>query len=91
MGEFLGQPGFGTNVKNNSTKTKRQYDGQSIYTANKPINDFIDKGDQFYLDGLHKDHIEVFNSRGKFKFVLNLDGSLNRDKTAQAKGRRLPK
>ncbi|MDF7667823.1 hypothetical protein PT273_08225 [Orbaceae bacterium ESL0727] len=89
MGEFLGQSGFGSDVKDNSRKTSQQYQGQSIYTANKPIRDIIKKGDQFYLDGQHKDHIEVFDKRGNFRAVLNLDGTINEAKTKAAEGRKL--
>ncbi|CQI97849.1 Uncharacterised protein [Yersinia rohdei] len=75
-------------------KTSKLYQGQSVYLANKPVGDYIQKGDQFYLDAKHKDHIEVFDSTGtKVRAVLNLDGSFNDAKTkaAKAEGRRLPK
>lgn len=42
----------------------------------------IDKGDHLYLDAAHMDHLEVFDSRGRFKTVLNLDGSVNDQKVA---------
>ena len=51
-----------------------------------PVNK---KGDQLYLDGSHKDHIEVFDKRGKFKKVINLDGSVNDVKTKNALGRNI--
>jgi len=91
MGEFLKQPGFGNIVKDNTQKTNQQYQGQSIYKATDKIGDYIKKGDQFYLDGLHKDHIEVFDKRGNFRAVLNLDGSVNERKTqqAEAEGRKI--
>ncbi len=94
MSEFLKQPGFGSEIKEISKKTSKQYQGQSVYQANKPVGDYIQKGDQFYLDAKHKDHIEVFDSTGtKVRAVLNLDGSFNDAKTkaAKAEGRRLPK
>ncbi|MEB7586619.1 hypothetical protein NGC36_15205 [Serratia rubidaea] len=94
MGEFFKQPGFGSEIKEVSKKTSKQYQGQSVYKADKPIGDFIKRGDQFYLDAKHKDHIEVFDSTGtKVKAVLNLDGSYNKKKTEAAieEGRRLPK
>ncbi|MBO4125824.1 filamentous hemagglutinin [Streptococcus suis] len=31
------------------------------------------------MDGLHKDHLEVFDKRGKLKDILNLDGTSNLD------------
>ncbi len=91
MGEFLGQSGFGADVKNNSSKTSKQYQGQSIYNAKDDVGIYITKGDQFYLDGSHKNHLEVFDRRGNFKYVLNLDGSINPEKTKAAEGRKLPK
>jgi len=89
MGEFLKQPGFGSTVKDNTQKTNQQYQGQTIYKATDNIGDYIKKGDQFYLDGLHKDHIEVFDKRGNFKAVVNLDGTINKAKTDAALGREL--
>jgi filamentous hemagglutinin len=94
IGEFFKQSGFGSEIKELSKKTSKQYQGQAVYKANKSVGDYIKKGDQFYLDAKHKDHIEVFDSTGtKVKAVLNLDGSFNDAKTkaARAEGRRLPK
>ncbi|PDS21960.1 hypothetical protein B0A77_14655 [Flavobacterium branchiophilum] len=41
----------------------------------------LKKRDHYYLDNFHKDHVEVFDKNGNAKKVLNLDGSLNVDKT----------
>ncbi|MCT4701376.1 hemagglutinin repeat-containing protein [Enterobacteriaceae bacterium H20N1] len=89
MKEFLTQPGFGTQIKSATQKTSQIYQGQSVYKASNNIGTTIKKGDQFYLDGQHKNHLEVFDSKGNFKAVLNLDGSINRVKTEAAKGRKL--
>ncbi|WP_413741471.1 S-type pyocin domain-containing protein [Sodalis sp. RH15] len=93
MGEFFTQQGFGSQVKEFSVKTNQQYQGQNIYKANKDIGSHIADGDIFYLDGAHKNHLELFDSNRKIKLVLNLDGSINTRKTfeAQKEGRRLPK
>lgn len=90
---YAWQPGFGSQMKDNAQKTSQIFQGQSIYQAKKPVGDYIAKGDKHYLDGLHKDHIEVFDSKGKVKAVPNIDGSFNDAKTkaAKAKGQRLPK
>jgi len=48
------------------------------------FNNNIRKGDQFHLDGAHKNHLEVFDQRGHFVHVLNLDGTVNSVKTAKA-------
>ncbi|MDR9571771.1 filamentous hemagglutinin [Streptococcus sp. 27098_8_113] len=55
----------------------------------KKVDRNLRKGDYLYLDGLHMDHFEVFDKRGNFKSVLNLDGTLNTDKLLKAKGRKL--
>ena len=89
MKEFLSSPDFGRELAIASQKTPKIYDGQSAYQATKAIGDNIKRGDQVYLDGLHKDHLEVFDKAGRFKFVLNLDGSINDGKTRSAGQRRL--
>ncbi|QDU15103.1 hypothetical protein CA11_29230 [Gimesia maris] len=76
----------GATLKEASKKTNQRKQGQSVYKATDDIGDYIRDGDQFYLDNQHKNHIEVFDSRGKFRAVINLDGTLN---TERAKGRRI--
>jgi hypothetical protein len=91
MGNFF-KSGLGATLKSVSQKTSRQFDGQSIYKVNKKTdNPYLRKGDQYYLDGKHKDHLEVFDKNGNARAVLNLDGSLNEVKTARAlaEGRKL--
>ncbi|WP_232832402.1 DUF637 domain-containing protein [Photorhabdus sp. CRCIA-P01] len=89
MNEFLKQSGFGSQIKGNTQKTSKMYDGQSIYSAKSDIDKYIKKGDQIYLDGDHKNHLEIFDKRGNFRVVLNLDGSINDAKTKAAEGRKL--
>nr|WP_226888532.1 hemolysin BL-binding protein [Pectobacterium aquaticum] len=88
MNELLRQPGFGSEIKSSAQKSSQQYQGQSVYKATGDVGEYIKKGDQFYLDGQHKDHLEVFDKRGNFRAVLNLDGSLNEAKTKAAEGRK---
>ena len=83
MSEFF-DTRFGRKIKDSFRKTKKQYDEQSIYEVMKKIDRNLRKGDQLYLDGLHKDHLEVFDSQGKLKRVLNLDGIPNIEKRKQA-------
>ncbi|XBS68282.1 hypothetical protein ABK905_16080 [Acerihabitans sp. KWT182] len=93
MGEFFKQPGLGEKTKNGSQKTSKLCQGQTVYQATDYINENIQKGDQFYLDAQHKNHIEVFDKNNKISTVLNLDGSVNHEKWSKAKkeGRSLPK
>lgn len=89
MGAFLGTPGFGSDLDDASQKTRlTPIDGQSVYKATSDVG-AISKGDYFYLDGLHKDHLEVFDSRGKFRAVVNMDGTVNQSKTDAGQGRRI--
>ncbi|WP_241490108.1 hemagglutinin repeat-containing protein, partial [Pseudomonas syringae] len=87
MKDFFANTDFGKAISDVTKKTSKVYDGQAIYQAVERYGDFIKKGDQIYLDGLHKDHLEVFNKRDKATYVLNLDGSLNLEKTKEAAGR----
>lgn len=93
MNEFLNGEGFGRQLSDGLRKTPQQFQGQSIYKATDDIGSHIKSGDQLYLDGLHKNHLEVFDKRGNVRAVLNLDGTLNGPKTDAAKmaGRKLRK
>lgn len=84
MDQFFKGSDFGAEVKAGTKKAKIIYDGQTVYVAEREIGAQIKKGDQLYLDGRHKDHLEVFDKHGKFKSVLNLDGSFNHDKSKAA-------
>jgi len=59
-----------------------------VYKATADTGE-ISRGDLFYLDGSHKNHLEVFDGNGNFKKVVNLDGSKNSDKTDAGEGRRI--
>lgn len=84
MNEFF-KLDFGKTLKNKVDKTKTRFKGQSVYKVNqKTKNEYLKKGYGFYLDSLHYDHIEVVNARGDVVHVLNLDGTLNANKTQQA-------
>ena len=88
IGEFHTQFEFGNTLKNASNKTNFTYKNQPIYKVTKKVKvNNINKGDYYYLDGLHKNHIEVYNKNGNFKNVLDFDGSVNTSKTKAAKGR----
>ncbi len=91
MDNFFEKFDFGKKIKPYLEKTRLQYKDESIYKVVEKIKDFkLKKGDRLYLDGFHADHLEVFNDRGMFKFVLNFDGSINEAKTISGMGRRIP-
>jgi hypothetical protein len=93
MGEFFKQPGFGSEMAEKSRRTKQAYQGQTVYKTMDNIGSNIKEGDIFYLDAKHRNHLEVFDENRRIKAVVNLDGTLNDDKTkkARAEGRRLDK
>jgi filamentous hemagglutinin len=67
---------------------KRVYQGQRMYKVTENIPGTpLQKGDIFYLDAQHKDHLEVFTERGKSRTVLNLDGTVNMSKAGSAMNR----
>lgn len=72
----------------NAEKTKFNYQSQVIFRIIKK-NNLLKKGDYFYLDNIHRDHIEVFSKNKKSRFVLNLNMTINIQKTEQAKNRKL--
>lgn len=41
---------------------------------------------KIFMDNLHRNHLEVFDSRGKISRVLNIDGTINQAKTLQSIG-----
>lgn len=88
MGAFFDMPGFGSDLSGASQKTNYRYQGQAVYKATSNTGS-ISKGDLFYLDGSHMNHLEVFDGNGNFKKVVNLDGSENSDKTDAGQGRRI--
>ena len=88
MSEFF-ETEFGQKIVGSLRKTKKKFDGQSVYEVMKKVDRNLRKRDYLYLDGLHMDHFEVFDKRGNLKSVLNLDCTLNTDKLLKAKGRKL--
>lgn len=82
--EFFKMP-FGTKLKSKCQPMKQSYQGQRMYKVTENIPGTpLKKGDIFYLDAQHKNHLEVFTEQGKSRTVLNLDGTVNNVKKAQA-------
>ncbi|HGH6897994.1 TPA: DUF637 domain-containing protein [Neisseria meningitidis] len=89
MSTYMKNNPFGKQLAQISEKTTLPtQQGQSVFLV-KRNQGLLKTGDRFYLDGQHKNHLEVFDKNGNFKFVLNMDGSLNQMKTGAAKGRKL--
>src|SRR5262249_39630126 len=56
----------------------------SVEAAEEEADPVMYAGDYFYLDLLHKDHLEVFDATLHARTVINLDGTENTHKKAQA-------
>jgi|GEM_PF-1692406 len=93
MYEVFKKTTMGKILKEASEGTSFFYQGAKIFKVIKDLPQYgIKKGDYFYLDMLHKDHIEVFKSCKKvMRTVLNMDGKHNLKKLADAleQGRRI--
>ena len=74
MAEFFIKNDFGKKLVNVSSKTNFTEQGQSVFKVTSKNNNLgLKKGDHYYLDNKHKDHLEVFDSSGNFKQSLNLE------------------
>ena len=56
MSEFF-ETEFGQKLKKVLQKTSGRYKGQKIYKVTEDVGDILKKGDQLYLDSLHKNHL----------------------------------
>jgi hypothetical protein len=66
------------------------YDGKRAFQAMKNF-DHIKKKQYIALDGLHKNHLELYGSDRKWLGVINFDGTLNEQLTKSVnKGKRRP-
>ena len=75
---------FGKKLFKASEGTKLFFQGEKIFkVTSKSISLSIKKGYHYYLDGLHRDHFEVFDKVGNFVKAINLDGTINAAKTAK--------
>ena len=85
MQEFFNETEFGKLIKDKCEKVKGT---NQHYRMTKKVREFgLKKGDEFYLDTLHKDHIEVFDKHDKSKTVLKLSGKEFTKKLNNAKFR----
>lgn len=90
MKEFF-ETDFGQDIEKKVEKTNRRYQGQPIYKVTEKIPEYgLKKGDYFYLDALHKNHIEVFDKYNKFKSIYKMNGVRDFAKEIMAFGRKLP-
>jgi hypothetical protein len=98
INELFKQEGFGKKLKQNVEKIEGvNFQKQQAYKITKDMPEYgIKKGDKLYLDGLHKDHLEVFKEGSRPgqppRTVLSIDGRILAEKLAKAiaEGRKCP-
>ncbi len=67
-------------------KTNFKPHGQRVFKIIRDIpGTALKKGMYVALDALHKDHLEVYGKNREWIFVINFDGTINEQKTEQAK------
>ena len=86
MSEVFKKAPIGKTLKDASVGTTIICKGAKVFKLLLDLPQYgLKKGDYFYLDTLHRDHIEVFKSCRKIiRTVLNMDGTQNLEKLAQA-------
>jgi|GEM_PF-1714449 hypothetical protein len=78
---------FGQKIKKLLQRTDYIKQGKRAFRVIEKIEGCygFNKGDYIIIDGLHKDHLEVYGSNKKWKQVANFDGTRNEKKTEQGK------
>ncbi len=91
--DWIKEHPFGQKIKDYLERTEHINQGKRVFRVTRKIEgcDGFNKGDFVVIDGLHNDHLEVFNKRGKWIRVANFDGTINHEKTTQGeKDQRVP-
>lgn len=70
MDQFFKGSDSGAQVRANTDKSTRVIDGQSVYVVKEDMGNGIKKGYQLYLDGQHKDHLDVFEKHANLNLFL---------------------
>lgn len=83
--DWINEHSFGKKIKQSLERSKYTNQGKRAFKVIKNIEscDGFKKGDLIVIDAMHKDHLEVFDKRGKWVGVANFDGTKNNDKTKQ--------
>jgi len=80
--DFFKKTEFGRWLKNYCDATgQKNNNNEQVYRVKEKIDHpYLKKGDVFYFDSEHKDHLEIFRGHGSCyyqKYVFNLDGTVN--------------
>lgn len=87
MHALFKRKGFGAKLKNASEPTTEIFKGAKVYRMIRDLTEYgLKKGYEFYLDTLHRDHLEIMRNRKQLK-VLSLEGIELVNKTYRSIGR----
>lgn len=83
--DWINEHPFGQKIKKSLERSQYTNQGKRAFRVIKNIEncDGLKKGDYVVVDAMHKDHLEVFDKRGRWVRVANFDGTKNGDKTRQ--------
>jgi hypothetical protein len=81
--DFFEKTEFGIKHAKDFQRTIYGYRPHRAFEAITNINDQIKKGYYIVLDGLHKNHLELYDKGKKWLKVINFDGTYNTQLTAK--------
>lgn len=83
--DWMNEHPFGQKIKKSLERSQYTNQGKRAFKVIENIEncDGFKKGDYIVIDAMHKDHLEVFDKRGRWVRVTNFDGTKNDNKTWQ--------
>ena len=83
--DWINDHPFGQKIKKSLERSQYTNQGKRAFRVVQKIEncDGFKKGDYVAVDAMHRDHLEVFDKRGRWIQVANFDGTKNNEKTKQ--------
>lgn len=83
--DWINEHPFGQKIKKSLERSAYTNQGKRAFKVTENIKDCdgFKKGDYVVVDAMHRDHLEVFNKRGRWEQVSNFDGTKNNEKSKQ--------
>jgi hypothetical protein len=83
--DWINEHPFGQKIKKLLERSQYTNQGKRAFRVVQNIEncDGFRKGDYVVVDAMHRDHLEIFNKRGRWVSVANFDGTKNNEKTKQ--------
>ena len=83
--DWINEHPFGQKIKKSLERSRYTNQGKRAFKVIENIQncDGFKKSDYVVVDAMHKDHLEVFDKRGRWVRVANFNGTKNNEKTKQ--------